>query len=540
MLYEYNLTLCQVCKDWRDLGSSTASLWSRVGVNKKKLAEEGLAALVAVPRLRQIRHFDLSNAWFDKDTWNEILQHMVNFYDHLDFVDISLANLYRVNIDLLAEILCKSRTINISGLESKWLNKIFEVLHELKCGRIENLIIDGEMYNIPDDLLLQTLSQVKRVKIKSGASLGFFQHQALLDRCKVSGTELSITMKGNNINDAPIAINSALRDLTETSLQFDQYNDFSTNDWNTALGNLSRGRSRLQKLHIAGPFTGINLKEVDPVILSTAFSRLSSLGLSDVLLSETQWTSILNLASFSSLSLRMINITSIDADLLARSLSSCSSLSLDFVALTEVQWVSLLNSMLSLSKNRKLRIASVDLSKLPSLLLTSVLSRSECVDLSFSSLSSEQITDVLKSVINSQSLKELHLTGIDLSSVPECILARAVTNVTRASLGKTKLTGTQVTSVLAANLGKSRLRHLDLGQCRLAGADSEVMALSLSRLQSVNLNNSLVTREQLARLVTQVDRFSRMEMVTIQSTSANLLPYETRKHLSQKLTLDIV
>ena len=222
------------------------------------------------------------------------------------------------------------------------------------------------------------------------------------------------------------------------------------------------------------------------------------------------------------------------------SLSSCSSLSLDFVALTELQWFSLLNSMVSMSKNRRLRIASVDLSKLPSLLLTSVLSRSDSVDLSYSSLTSEQITDVLKSVITSQSLKELHLTGINLSSVPECTLARAVTNVTRASLGKTKLTGGQVTSVLAANLGKSRLRHLDLGQCRLAGADSEVMALSLSRLKSVNLNNSLVTREQLTRLVTQVDRFSRMEMVTIQSTSANLLPYETRKHLSKKLTLDSV
>merc|ERR1719339_740061 len=102
-------------------------------------------------------------------------------------------------------------------------------------------------------------------------------------------------------------------------------------------------------------------------------------------------------------------MTSIDADLLARSLSSCSSLSLDFVALTELQWFSLLNSMLSLSKNRSLRIASVDLSKLPSLLLTSVLSRSDCVDLSFSSLTTEQITDVLKSV-TSQSLKELHLT----------------------------------------------------------------------------------------------------------------------------------
>ena len=161
------------------------------------------------------------------------------------------------------------------------------------------------------------------------------------------------------------------------------------------------------------------------------------------------------------------------------------------------------------------------------------------MDLSFSSLTLQQLTDVLKSVITS-SLQELLLTGVDLSSVPESSLARAVTSVTRASLAKTKLTGSQVTSVLAANLGRSRLRHLDLGQCRLGGVDSEVMALSLSRLQSVNMYNSLVTRDQLARLVTQVDRFSRLELVTIQSTSANLLPYETRKHLSQKLTLDIV
>ena len=531
----------QVCRDWRDLVSSSIFLWSRVAVNKKKLAEEGLASLVAVPRLRQIRHFDLSNAWFDKDTWNDILHHMVNFYDHLDFVDITLANLYRVNIDLLAEVLCKSRSINLSGLESKWLVKTLEVLYELKCGRIENLCLDGELYNIPDDLLLNTLTQVKHVTIESrgGASLGFFQHQALVDRCKASGTELSIKMKGNNICDAPIAINSALRDLTETSLQFDHYNDFSTNDWNSALGNLSKGRSKLKTLNVTGPFTGINLKEVDPVILSTAFSRLSSLGLSDVLLSETQWTSILKLASLSSLSLRMINMTSIDPDLLARSLSSCSSLSLDFVALNQLQWVSLLESMMALNKTRRLRISSVDLSKLPSPLLCSVLTRCKSVDLSFSSLTLQQLNDVLKSVITS-SLQELILTGVDLSSVPESSLARAVTSVTRASLAKTKLTGSQVTSVLAANLGRSRLRHLDLGQCRLGGADSEVMALSLSRLQSVNMYNSLVTRDQLARLVTQVDRFSRLELVTIQSTSANLLPYETRKYLSQKLTLDMV
>ena len=533
-------TIWQVCRDWRDLVSTTTPIWSRVGVNKKKLAEEGLASLVAVPRLTQIRHFDLSNAWFDKDTWNDILHHMVNFYDHLDYVNITLANLYRVNIDLLAAILCKSRSINLSGLESKWLVKVFAVLLELKCGRIENMTLDGELYNIPDDLLLRTLSQVKSVTIGSGASLGFFQHQALVDRCKSSGTNLSVKMKGNNICDAPIAMDSALSDLTETSLQFDHYNDFSTNDWNAALGKLSRGRSKLKKFNITGPFTAINLKEVDPVILSTAFSRLSSLGLSDVLLSETQWTSILNLASLSSLSLRMINMTSIDPDLLARSLSSCSTLSLDFVALNQPQWVRLFESILSTSKKRRLRICSVDLSKLPSPLLSSVIARCDSVDLSFSSLSPQQLTDVLKGVITASSLQELHLTGVDLSSMPEPSLARAVTSVTRASLAKTKLTGSQVTSVLAANLGRSRLRHLDLGQCRLAGVDSEVMALSLSRLQSVHLYNTLVTRDQLARLVTQVDKFSRLEMVTIQATSANLLPYETRKRLSQKLTLDII
>ena len=510
-------------------------------MNKKRLAEEGLPSLVAVPRLRQIRHFDLSNArWFDADTWNDLLLHMVNFYDHLDFIDITRANLHGVNLDLLTAVLCKSRSITMSGLKSKWLVRIFEALFEQKCGRIEHFRLGGELYNIPDDLLLDTLSLVKSVTIEPWSTLGFFQYQTVLDRCKISGTQLSLEISGNNISDAPIPVNSALSDLADTSLYFDNFDDFSTNDWNTAFGKLSRGQSKLKKLSIMGPFTGLNLNDVDSDILSTGFSKLSSLSLSDVLLSDSHWTSILKLASLSSLILRMINMTTLDAELLARSLSSCSRLSLDYVALNHQQWLALLESILSTNKNRQFRISSVDLSKIPSSLLASVTTRCDSVDLSFSTLTPHQITDMLKSAISSKTLGNLQLTGVDLSSVPESILARALTNMTRASLGKTKLTASQVTSLLVANLGKSRLRHLNLSQCRLGGVDSEVVALSLSRLRTVNLHNTLLTRDQMTRLVTQIDKFTRLEMITIQSTSTNLLPYEIKKHLSRKLAIDIL
>ena len=436
-----------MAKQWRDLASSTASLWTRVGVNKKKLLEEGFPGLVAVPRLRNILHFDLSDLWCGRRGWEGILTHLVHYHGSLASLDISGADLGGVEAELVVAALRRARLVNISRLEPGVTAEILARLAEAGPGNIRQLRLSGDLTEVPPGDLY-SLARVARVTLGPGTSLTDQQFLGLVSRCHASGTQLEAAA---TVTAPALPLASALTQLHGTRLQLQLgSSDLATQDWRLALGCLAAGRSRLRHLDILAPFQGINLQHLDPDLISSAFSRLVSLGLQDVVLTEAQWTAILKTAaSLSELDLRMINLTSVEAGLLAQRLASCDRLSLDYVAMTQPQWLGLLQAAAT-SRLRHLRISNADLSKLPSPLLMSVVARCSTLDLSSSSLAPAQLEDLLRLVPSCTWLTSLDLHSCDLSTTPEAALARAVVSLASVSLRKTRLSCGQATAVLAA------------------------------------------------------------------------------------------
>ena len=259
-----------MAKQWRDLASSTASLWARAGVNKKKLLEEGFPGLVAVPRLRNILHFNLSDLWCGRPGWEGILTHLVHYHGSLASLDISGADLGGVEADLVVAALRRARLVNISRLEPGVTAEILARLAEAGPGNIQELRLSGDLTEVPPGDLC-SLARVARVTLGPGTSLTDQQFLGLVSRCHASGTQLEAAA---TVTAPALPLASALTQLHSTRLQLAS-SDLATQDWRLALGCLAEGRSRLRHLDILSPFQGINLQHLDPDLISAAFSRLS-------------------------------------------------------------------------------------------------------------------------------------------------------------------------------------------------------------------------------------------------------------------------
>ena len=483
--------------------------------------------------MKNICQFDLSHSWFSKDEWEYIFLHIVNSYGSIDLLDVSHADLVDVDVDLLVEVLCMSRKINITYLSGISILTIFEKISKLNEGQIQEMQVNGYMLDVSKELFSRTLSQLSKVVFDDHSILSEGQLLTLMDKSN-DGTKITrdVSTGGFLIRD--------IGNLHGTRLILEDFSQLTSSTWTTILTSVGDKNSKLRELNIDGAYEGgVNLMDISPGVISNALSRLSRISLSDVVLSPTQWTKVLLTHTATDLSLRMVNLSDVEARLLARSLTSCHTLSLEFSALTNLQWRSVLESCASSSSNiSSIKLSNIDLSKIPSQLLTSVVGKCSSINFSSTNLTHDQVSDILTCVIMSNNLKYLNLNSCNLSTIPESTLARAVVNVDSVHLRKTKLTNSQVTSLMAANLGRSKLRQLDLSNVNMSGVDSELLSLAVTRLRQVSLFCTFLTRDQMSRLVDQVEKFTRLEYLKLQTTSANLIPHELKKRLSKSIKFE--
>ena len=85
---------------------------------------------------------------------------------------------------------------------------------------------------------------------------------------------------------------------------------------------------------------------------------------------------------------------------------------------------------------REMRLINANFTEVDIELLTQNISHLTMLDLSFSKLEKEQITNLLYAVKNSEYLQDLVLTGIDLSTVSLQVLKESVGNVKQVSMNK--------------------------------------------------------------------------------------------------------
>ena len=119
------------------------------------------------------------------------------------------------------------------------------------------------------------------------------------------------------------------------------------------------------------------------------------------------------------------NLSQLDEDYLAKAATRLVRLNLGWTKLNERQLERLFERLDAHKKKkgnlRELKLSGVDLSRLDQRLLARVMSRLEVVDLNFTRLREEQLTALLHRLKESCQLKDLTLSSNDLSQVRNCL-----------------------------------------------------------------------------------------------------------------------
>ena len=108
--------------------------------------------------------------------------------------------------------------------------------------------------------------------------------------------------------------------------------------------------------------------------------------------------------------------------------------------------------------------------------------------------------ELLEAVASHPGLRELNMTGDDLSRVEPGMLADIVNKMEKAVLWGTKLTTLQVTVLCQVMEENSQLKTLNLGWNNLSGVEPQLLASMVSKIENVYLKNTNLTNQQVTVL----------------------------------------
>ena len=180
--------------------------------------------------------------------------------------------------------------------------------------------------------------------------------------------------------------------------------------------------------------------------------------------------------------------------------SKISSLDFSRIQLGEASLVQLLEWSLT-SGLRDLDLTGLNLSTVDPDLVSPALHRLRKAQLGFTKLTAEQVTRLFTRCANNpkQRPEELCLKAVNLSSVPSQVLAPALAHLIAANLSFTELTVEQVTALLgriAARCPGVRLASLDLFSVDLSGLCPILLARAVASLAVASLSNTELRLEQ--------------------------------------------
>jgi len=509
-----------VCRFWASV-ASLPHLWAKVRLSKRKLLMEGFHHLFSVPRFSSLRTLDYSRAWLKHQGWREVLEQVI-MCGQVHHLDLSQAKLHDVGTELVAEAVSRVTRVTLSNVQGLDLPHLIlracSPSSRLRHLTLEEVNLPGNtgLEGVEAGVLARALATLHTIELAEASLLSRDQLAVLLDTCSRSGTKVSGVV---STEEEPL-LPRLLPYMDRATVQVGSSWHLSPHLWTSLLSPLSLPSSRLSHLDLEG--VSLSLAGVEPRLLAH-LSSLSSLRLSGLHLSPPQWSSLL---------------LSLPPSTLTTGLSRLSSLSLQFAALSPHQWEALLPSLSSSPTLHSLALVQVDLSPLPPHLLPPLVRRLEHLDLSDSRLSPLHLQPLLAAVPSSN-LRCLGLAGQDLAQVGREVLARGVASLHRVVLRKAKLGEEQVRALLSCCLGPCRLRQIDLSCVNLSSIPGDLLALAVSRLREADLTCTWLTRAQLAAMVDQVCRYTRLEHLRLQAATVALLTREMRRRLEGELYLSV-
>ena len=142
----------------------------------------------------------------------------------------------------------------------------------------------------------------------------------------------------------------------------------------------------------------------------------------------------------------------------------------------------------------------VDLSRVPQILLTSVVKLAE-LNMSNTGLTPQQIMPLWTAIKDNCNFKSFSMAGTNLASVDHGTLVRVTRGAYKLGLSNTSLTAEQVTALVSALDQNQQIQEIDLSDNSLAGVDPELLARVFSRTRRLNLVNTGLTAVQVTQLL---------------------------------------
>jgi len=214
-----------------------------------------------------------------------------------------------------------------------------------------------------------------------------------------------------------------------------------------------------------------------------------------------------------------INLTAVEPGLLARAIAQLEVVNLCGTEITNDQAQSLFQAMSQNCLPKKLNISCINQSSVEPGLLARALAQLENVNLSSTEITNDQAQSLFQAIAQNCLLKKMDISCLNLSSVEPGLFGRAVSRLEGVDLFENNITTDQVKSLFQAmsqpniqlkklNMGgnkytkyrKDRVGFWSKQSNNLSSLEPELFGRSLSRLEDVNLYDTIVTIDQVQEL----------------------------------------
>jgi len=151
--------------------------------------------------------------------------------------------------------------------------------------------------------------------------------------------------------------------------------------------------------------------------------------------------------------------------------------------ITNDQAMALFTAMSENSQLKVLHLSDNNLASVDPELLARVVARLEDVNLKNTNLTNEQIQALFTALSQKSQLKTLDLVSNNLSSLEPALFASVVTSFKEVNLTYTSITNDQVKELFTAMCQNSQLKKLHLRYSNVTSVDPDILATAVSKLE---------------------------------------------------------
>jgi len=258
---------------------------------------------------------------------------------------------------------------------------------------------------------------------------------------------------------------------------------------------------------------GLNLSTIAPELLSKSLHPLRKVDLTFTKLTSDQAEHLFSYfennqpTNMREMSLKAINLSTVNPTILASTIARMEKVNLSFTELTSDQLTALLDKLLTQNdvNLKDIEFFSVDLSGTPPRLLGKALGNLEIVSLSNTELRFEHIQSFFEEIMRSKTLMDVNLDFSELFYISKDIFAKSLIQLEKVSLACTVMDIEQLEALFELISKESKIKELDLLDTDLTGLDAVLMGSAINKLRKVNISGSKLAGEQLNPMVEQFD-----------------------------------